>query len=178
MKFKSHEASMGFNNLKKGVEHIVKINQTVRRETAYIAVWVLLLSALMQAVFLILRMWNIGVLLGNVLTGAISIFNFLLLGVTVQKAVEREEKDAKSLMKLSQTLRMLMIFVALVIVVALPVFDTWASIIPLFFTRIALMFRPMFGHMEDEASVLSSSAAENTQIREGEKADSGTNAEE
>ena len=145
---------------------MVKINQTVRRESAYIAVWVLLLSVLMQAVFLILNMWNIGVLLANVLTGSVSVLNFLFLGITVQKAVERDEKDAKSLMKLSQTLRMLMLFVALVIGVALPVFDTWASIIPMFFTRIALFFRPMFGHMTDEL------------IGEEGRCDGGTNTEE
>lgn len=161
---------VSFNIQRKGADRAVKISQTVRRETVYIAVWVLLLSILMQAVFLVLSMWNIGVLLDNLLTGAASVLNFLLLGVTVQKAVERDEKDAKSLMKLSQALRMLMIFVVLVIGVALPVFDTWASIIPVFFTRIALFFRPKFGHMTDD--VPSTVTGE-----EGEQ-DSGTSTEE
>ena len=119
-----------------------EIDKTVRRETQYVAVWVILLSALMQAVFLIIGHWDVSVLLGNLLTGAISILNFFLLGLTVQRALERAEKDAKSLMRLSQSLRMLMLFAALAVGVALPVFHTWATIIPVFFVRISLLFRP------------------------------------
>ena len=161
--------------LKKGVGCVIKLSPAVRKETKYIAVWTLLLSVLMQAVFLVLRLWNVGVLLGNLLTGTIAVLNFLLLGITVQKAVEREEKDARSLMKLSQTMRMLMLFVVLVIGVALPVFDTWACIIPIFFTRIALLFRPMFG-MTDEGTVQSSDTDATT--REEGDSDGGTNTEE
>ena len=129
---------------------MLKINQTVWRETRYIAVWVLILSALMQAVFLIIRQWDLSVLWGNLLSAALAIGNFLLLGITVQQAVEKPEKDARSLMRMSQSLRMLLMFAVLAVGVAFPVFHTWACIIPVFFVRIALFFRPRFGNMQED----------------------------
>lgn len=49
----------------------MKIDATVRRETIYIAVWVGILSLLMEAVFLIIGKWDYTVLLGNLLSGAV-----------------------------------------------------------------------------------------------------------
>ena len=156
---------------------MLKLDRAVRRETGYIATWTVLLSVLMQAVFLIIGKWDYTVLLGNLLTAAFSILNFLLMGITIQKALEREEKDAKSLVKLSQALRMLALFAVLVIGVALPVFDTWACIIPVFFVRISLMFRPAFGHIIDEQPGNGSIPDPAKISKEGE-IDGGTDAQE
>ncbi len=119
-----------------------KIDPTVIKETKYITVWVLILSALMQAVFLVISKWDYTVLLGNILSAAAAILNFLLMGITVQKALGMEEKEAKSLVKTSQIYRNLMVLVFAVIGVVF--FNVWASVIPLLFARIAIMFRPMF----------------------------------
>ncbi|MBQ7338368.1 MAG: hypothetical protein IJW40_12165 [Clostridia bacterium] len=127
-----------------------KIDQTVRRETGYIAAWVLILSVIMQAVFLIIGKWDYTVLAGNLLSAAAAIGNFLLLGITVQNAVQKEEKDARTFMRMSQSLRMLMLFVIVIIGVVVPVFNTWASVIPLFFVRIAIAFRPRFGRAQED----------------------------
>ena len=116
------------------------------QETAYIAVWTLILSAVMQAVFLIIGMWDYTVILGNLLGAAANMLNFFLMALTVQKALEKEEKEAKQTMKLSHSLRMLMLFVAAVLGIVLPYFNTFASVIPFFFTRIAIMFRQFFGN--------------------------------
>ncbi len=121
-----------------------KIDETVLRETKYIGAWVVILSVLMQAVFLVIGKWSYTVALGNLLSGAFAVLNFLLMGITVQRAVEKEEKDAKTMVKVSQLYRSLMILVVTVIGVALPCFDTVAVIVPVFFPRIAIMFRPLF----------------------------------
>ena len=63
---------------------MIKLEKAVRRETGYIAIWVLILSALMQAVFLIFNKWDYTVLLGNLLSGSVSLLNFLLMGLTIQ----------------------------------------------------------------------------------------------
>jgi hypothetical protein len=63
---------------------------------------------------------------------------------TVQKAVSQDEKDAKQTMKLSYSMRMLMLFVAALLGILLPCFNTIASIVPFFFTRVAIMFRQLF----------------------------------
>ncbi len=121
-----------------------KIDSTVIKETKYIALWVLLLSVLMQAVFLVIGKWDYTVLLGNVLSGAAAILNFFLMGITVQNAVEKDEKDAKSSMKVSQLYRFLFLVVVVIIGAVLPYFSIWTVIIPLFFPRIAIAFRPFF----------------------------------
>ena len=119
-----------------------KVDATVRKETTYILLWVLVLSALMQAVFLVLRQWDIMVLAGNALSGAAAVLNFFFMGLTVQKALEKDEKEAKTAMKLSQTYRMLALIV--VAAVGASLLNLWAAIIPLFFPRVAISFRPLF----------------------------------
>lgn len=121
-----------------------KIDKTVLNETGYIAAWVLALSAVMQAVFLIIGRWNYTVLLGNLLSGVFSVINFLLMGITVQIAVENEEKSAANKMKLSQTLRSLMMGLVLIVGIFVPVFNTVAVVIPIFFPRIGVGMRSLF----------------------------------
>ena len=121
-----------------------KIDKTVLKETKYIACWVLFLSMIAEAVFLIIGKWDYTVLLGNLLSCALVILNFFLMGITVQKAVNKEEKEAKTAMKVSQLYRNLMIIVVTVIGVALKCFNTWIVLIVLFFPRIAVAFRPLF----------------------------------
>ena len=121
-----------------------RIDATVRKESIYMAGWIILLSVLMEAVFLIIGKWDYTVICGNLLGGAAAFADFFLLGLTVQKAVDMEQKQAASFMKLSQMLRMLMVFVAAVLGVLLKCFNMWSSLIPLFFVRIAILFRPLF----------------------------------
>ena len=121
-----------------------KIDKVVLQETAYIAVWTLILSAVMQAVFLVIGKWDYTVILGNLLGAAANLLNFFLMALTVQKALEKEEKEAKQAMKLSHSMRMLMLFVMALLGILLPCFNTIASVIPFFFTRIAIMFRQFF----------------------------------
>ena len=89
-----------------------KIDRTVLTETGYIALSVLILSALMQAVFLAVGAWDGAVLLGNLLGGAAAITNFFLMGLTVQAATAKDEKNAKAAMRLSQSLRTVFLFTA------------------------------------------------------------------
>lgn len=122
----------------------MRVEPIVWKETKYIAAWVCILSALMQSVFLMIGAWNYTVLLGNLLSAAAVILNFFLMAVTVCRAVEKEEKDAKNTMKLSQMYRFLFLTVVVVLGAVLPCFDLWAVVIPVFFPRIAIFFRPYF----------------------------------
>ena len=121
-----------------------KIDPTVLKETAYITVFTIIFSMLMQAVFLIVQKWDYTVLLGNILGIVAVVLNFLLMGITVQNAVLKEEKDAKNLMKLSQTGRLFMMFVFALVGYLVPVFNAIAVVIPFLFPRIAIMLRPFF----------------------------------
>ena len=84
---------------------------TVRRESLYIARWVLALSALTQIVFLVAGWWDYTVLLGNLLSGCAAVGNFFLMGRSVQKAVTQDQADAAKTMHASQQLRSLGLFV-------------------------------------------------------------------
>lgn len=122
----------------------MKIDSTVSRETKYISCIVLLLSVIMEAVFLIIGMWDYKVLLGNLLGGSVAVLNFFLMGLTVQSAVVLEEKEAKDKMKLSMTLRNLLLMLTAVLGIVVPIFNAASTIIPLFFVRIAVSLRPFF----------------------------------
>lgn len=122
---------------------MTKIDKTVIRETRYIAGVTIILSVIMEAVFLVIGMWSYKVLLGNILGAAVAVVNFLLMGITVQKAVQKDEKDAATLMKLSQTLRNMMLLIAAVLAIVLPFINPVAAIIPLFFPRIAITLIPL-----------------------------------
>ena len=124
---------------------MAKVNEVVRRETGYIALWVLVCSGLMQAVFLIGGWWTLSALWGNLLGGAAAVGNFFAMGLTVQRAVEQENKRAAAMMKLSQTLRMLALFLITMVGVLLPqAFSLWTVLIPLIFPRVAIALRPLF----------------------------------
>lgn len=119
------------------------IDQAVRKETGYIAFSAIILSALMESVFLIIGKWDYTVLLGNVLSVAAAVLNFFLMGITVQKVTQMEEKTAQNRIKASQAFRMLFLFIIAAIGAWVSCFHIAAVLIPLFFPRIAIGVQPL-----------------------------------
>ena len=76
----------------------MNIDPTVKKETLFVGVVTLILSMLMQSVFLIIGRWDLSVLLGNLLGAVIGILNFFFLGLSVQKAVSSGEKKAERIL--------------------------------------------------------------------------------
>lgn len=118
-----------------------RIDPTVLKETKYIGLFTFILSVLLQSVFLIIGKWDYTVLLGNLLGAIAATGNFFLMGLTVQESLTKEEKEAKNLIKLSQSGRLFMLFIIALIGYLLSVFNTLAVIIPYLFPRIAVMLR-------------------------------------
>ena len=127
---------------------MIKANDTIKKETKYIAYFCLILSVLMQAVFVLLKRWDYTVILGNLLSYALAVLNFYFMGISVQKALTKEQSDARKTMKASQSLRSFGIFIAVMIGVVLPYFNTVSVILPVFFPRVAVSFRPLFKEKE------------------------------
>ena len=121
-----------------------KLDPAVKKETGYIAFWVILLSVIMEAVFLILRKWDLSVLIGN-LGGAIAaVGSFFLLAVTVSKAVSSgKPEDAARRVKASAGLRMIGMGGICALMIGVFHTNVYATVIPLLFPRIGLFFRPM-----------------------------------
>lgn len=118
-----------------------KVDPVVKKETRFIAVVVLILSMLMQAVFLIIGKWDYTVLLGNLWGAALAVGNFFLMGLTVQKCLELTPDEAKKKMKFSQQMRLMMLLVFCMIGAALPWFHIIALLVPQFFPRIGVTIR-------------------------------------
>ena len=121
-----------------------KIDKTVLQETGFVLVFVLIFSVLMQSVYLIIGKWDYTILLGNLLGAAAAAGNFLLMGLTVQSALGKDVKEAKNRMKLSQMLRLLLMFVVALVGYLVSVFDIVAVVIPFIFPRFAVALRYFF----------------------------------
>ncbi len=120
-----------------------KIDAIIWKESGYVGLFVLILSVLMQAVFLVIGAWDYTVLLGNLFTAFFAVLNFFLMGLGVQASLGKEEGEAKRMMKLSMTYRYLLLAVVVALGVLLPCFHTVAAVVPVFFPRVALLFRPL-----------------------------------
>ncbi len=118
-----------------------QLDATVKQETLFVAGFTTVLSVLLQAIFLIGGWWDYTVLLGNLLGAAAAVGNFLLLGLTVQTALGKDTDEIKKRIRLSQSLRMLLLFVVALIAYLVPVFHIVATVIPYLFPRIAVTIR-------------------------------------
>ncbi|MBE7050749.1 MAG: hypothetical protein E7394_08325 [Ruminococcaceae bacterium] len=123
---------------------MTKPDNTIIKETKYIAIMIFIFSIIMELVFLILSKWDITVLYGNLLGALAMILNFYFMGIGVQKALGKDEKDAQKILKGSLSLRTFFLFVTVALGAWLKCFSTIAVIIPMFFPRIAVAMRPLW----------------------------------
>lgn len=121
----------------------MRIDPAVKKETLYILGTSILLSVVMELIFWLAGHMDYTVPLGNLLGVGISVLNFFLMGLTIQKSIGLDEKAASDKLRLSQMLRMLMVIALAAVGVGLPCFHALAVVIPLFFPRIAIAFRPL-----------------------------------
>ena len=120
------------------------VDQVVIKETQYMAAWVLILSAAMQAVFLVIGQWDYTVLLGNLLSAVAVVGNFFGMALGVQRALGKDEKDAKQAIRASMAIRLFAMFAVLAIGVLAPCFSVWTTVIPMFFPRLIIALRPLW----------------------------------
>ena len=128
---------------------IIDKKHPVVKTTLYVAAFSLVLSLIMELIFVIVGKWNLGVVYSNCLSWGVSVLNFFLMALTVTKATENPESSSVKL-KLSQAGRLAMIAAVLVIGFLFDCFNKVALIIPIFFPRISFLFSGMFGVFKDE----------------------------
>jgi len=156
---------------------LTKIQPAVKKETLRIAVGTVILSVLMIAVFLIAGYFDSAVLLGALLGTAVTILNFFLLGLSVQRATEKmkdvhfpsyEEADAelkegeeeppvpespemtqaKRGMQLAYTGRMMLVVATGIVALATDSINPVAALVPFLFPRIIIFIYGIF-HKEE-----------------------------
>ena len=155
----------------------MKIEPAVQAETKKIAVGTAILTALMIAVFLVLRQFDWRVLTGAALGYLATVGNFFAMAMTVQGVTnsmpvlprqeqeETEETDEKKnaplsdeakqagkKMQASFVIRMLLIgAIAAIAVTQTQLFNPWAALLPLLFPNILITLRRFTGFDQKEA---------------------------
>ena len=125
------------------------MDPAVKKETGYIAAWVILLSLIMEAVFLLLRKWDRSVLFGNLGGAVISIGNFFLMALIATRAMNRgvetgKPEEAAARVKATTMTRLLGCVLLCVLLIAVFKTNVYATLIPMLFPRIGIVFWPKF----------------------------------
>ena len=121
---------------------MAKLDPAVRKETLLAAAWTLVLSLVMEAVFLLIHKWEPAVLFGNLGGGIAAVANILILGLTISRALSGGEQS-KAMMRIEMSKRLRLLGIALVCALLIGVLKTnvYATLIPLLFPRIGMLFR-------------------------------------
>lgn len=127
----------------------MKVNEVVKRETKNIAIGIILCSIITQIGFLVLGQYSFAVLLGSIYGGAISLLNFFLMGLTVQKIADMDDPNAaKRKMQASYSSRQVMLLflagIGMYIAINFGVFHWLPIILAIVYPRIIIAFGGIF----------------------------------
>ncbi len=96
------------------------------------------LTVIENMVFLVLKKWDMTVLLGSLFGCLVACLCFLLIGISVQKAMEKEPKRAQLYMQKTSMGRTLIMAASVFVAIKVSFINWVAVVVPLFFTRISI----------------------------------------
>lgn len=115
----------------------MRIDKSVRETTGFILVWVLVLSVIMEAVFLMIGQWNVSVLTGNLVGVVAAVGNFFFMAMTIVKIVNSGNTEGlNQRLGASKSLRYLGLVLVCVVAIAVLKTNVYATLLPLLFPRI------------------------------------------
>ena len=121
----------------------------VLKETLYIFLGELVLTALMLGVFALIGRFDSKVILGGAAGAVLATLNFFFMAVgamsAADKAEEQDVKGGKSLIRVSYIVRLLVLAGLLFAFYKSGLADPFALVIPLLFVRLILMLMSFFG---------------------------------
>ena len=127
-----------------------KPQQSIVKETKRIAVGTVIMLVAMLAVYAVLGKFTVGVLLGGLLGSAYAIFNFFMLGMTLQKAASMTDQQmAHMKVRSSYSTRMIGMLVLAVVAFALPFVEGIPCLIALLFPRATILAIQVTGQIKD-----------------------------
>ncbi len=127
-----------------------KPQQSIVKETKRIAVGTVIMLVVMLAVYAVLGKFTIGVLLGGLLGSAYAIFNFFMLGMTLQKAASMTDQQmAHMKVRSSYSTRMIGMLILAVVAFALPFVEGIPCLIALLFPRATIFALQVTGQIKD-----------------------------
>ena len=127
-----------------------KPQQSIVKETKRIGVGTVIMLVVMLAVYAVLGKFTVGVLLGGLLGSAYAIFNFFLLGMTLQKAASMTDQQmAHMKVRSSYSTRMIGMLILAVVAFALPFVEGVPCLIALLFPRATIFALQVTGQIKD-----------------------------
>lgn len=127
-----------------------KPQQSIVKETKRIAVGTVIMLIVMLAVYAVLGKFTVGVLLGGLLGSAYAIFNFFMLGMTLQKAASMTDQQmAHMKVRSSYSTRMIGMLILAVVAFALPFVEGIPCLIALLFPRATIFVLQVTGQIKD-----------------------------
>ncbi len=125
----------------------------ILRDTAMLALGEGICTAVMIGFFVLLKQYDLSVLLGGLMGCLITVANFFFLAVVAQIATERavaqDVDGAKKLLQTSQTYRFLAVAAVLFACAMSGVFHVLALVLPLVFQRPVLLVSEFFREKGD-----------------------------
>lgn len=127
-----------------------KPQQSIVKETKRIAVGTVIMLVVMLAVYAVLGKFTVGVLLGGLLGSTYAIFNFFMLGMTLQKAASMTDQQmAHMKVRSSYSTRMIGMLILAVVAFALPFVEGIPCLIALLFPRATIFALQVTGQIKD-----------------------------
>ena len=127
-----------------------KPQQSIVKETKRIAVGTVIMLVVMLAVYAVLGKFTVGVLLGGLLGSAYAIFNFFMLGMTLQKAASMTDQQmAHMKVRSSYSTRMIGMLILAVVAFVLPFVEGIPCLIALLFPRATIFVLQVTGQIKD-----------------------------
>ena len=127
-----------------------KPQQSIVKETKRIAVGTVIMLVVMLAVYAVLGKFTVGVLLGGLLGSAYAIFNFFMLGMTLQKAASMTDQQmAHMKVRSSYSTRMIGMLILALVAFALPFVEGIPCLIALLFPRATIFVLQVTGQIKD-----------------------------
>lgn len=127
-----------------------KPQQSIVKETKRIAVGTVIMLIVMLAVYAVLGKFTVGVLLGGLLGSVYAIFNFFMLGMTLQKAASMTDQQmAHMKVRSSYSTRMIGMLILAVVAFALPFVEGIPCLIALLFPRATIFVLQVTGQIKD-----------------------------
>lgn len=113
--------------------------ESVYKDALQVSAVIFILGIIEFIIFTLFMNFRTDILIGTLYGCAFASLNFFYLAYCVTKSVEREEKAAKAYMSATYTLRMILTAAMIIIAAKAVIIHLWSAIIPLAFTRIAVM---------------------------------------
>jgi len=127
-----------------------KPQQSIVKETKRIGVGTVIMLVVMLAIYAVLGKFTVGVLLGGLLGSAYAIFNFFMLGMTLQKAASMTDQQmAHMKVRSSYSTRMIGMLILAVVAFALPFVEGIPCLIALLFPRATIFVLQVTGQIKD-----------------------------